>query len=56
LGARVDPQSSDHSFLGAQIDKVELRGCLISQEGSQEGNLSMNNLRQNLESNNKCIR
>jgi hypothetical protein len=33
-----------------------LRGCLKSQEGSQGVNLSMNNLRQNLESNEKSIR
>ena len=42
-------------FLSFSIIDV-LRGCLKSQEGSQGVNLSMNNLRQNLESNDKSIR
>jgi hypothetical protein len=44
-----------HKFFG-QKDVETMRGCLKSQEGSQGDNLSMNNLRQNLESNEKSIR
>jgi hypothetical protein len=41
---------------GRGVGGEGIRGCLKSQEGSQADNLSLDNLRQNLESNDKSIR